>query len=334
MTRWRVTGCALVLTTLLFGAPPPALGHEVRPGYLEMTEVAPGRYDVVFKTPSSGGLRLKMHAVLPESCPATTLVSGHMTGRALLEQWTVQCEASLVGETITIDGLDALLTDVLVRIQPLDRSPMTVRLRPASSSFVVPAEPSTWDVAVTYLVLGVEHILGGVDHLLFVLALLLIVSGRWLLLKTITAFTVAHSLTLAAASLGFVDVPSAPVEAMIALSIMFLASELAQDRMGRPGLTSRYPWIVAFTFGLLHGLGFAGALSEVGLPERQIPLALLQFNVGVELGQLLFIGAALAVMASARSMRVSQPVWAWRVPTYSIGAVAAFWTVERVAAFW
>ena len=164
MTGLRVTACALVLTTLVLAAPRPALGHEVRPGHLELTEVTAGRYAVVFKTPSSGGLRLKMHAVLPESCPATTLVSGQLTGRALLERWTVQCEASLVGESITIDGLDALLTDVLVRIQPLDRSPITVRLRPAASSFVVPAESSTWDVAVTYLVLGVEHILGGVIY--------------------------------------------------------------------------------------------------------------------------------------------------------------------------
>ena len=224
MTGGRGIACAIALATCGLGAASPALGHEVRPGYLEMTEVAPGRYDVLFKTPSAGGLRLKMHAVLPESCPATTLVSGRMTAGALLERWTVQCEGSLVGETIAIDGLEALLTDVLVRIQSIEGPTLTVRLRPASSSFVVPAAPSSWDVAMTYLVLGVEHILGGIDHLLFVLALLLVVSGPWLLLKTITAFTVAHSLTLAAATLGLVRVPGAPVEAVIALSIMFLAS--------------------------------------------------------------------------------------------------------------
>jgi hypothetical protein len=166
------------------------------------------------------------------------------------------------------------------------------------------------------------------------LALLLIVKGRWLMLKTVTAFTVAHSLTLAAAVLGLVRVPVAPVEAVIALSILFLASELAHSRQGRPGLTERAPWLVAFAFGLLHGFGFAGALLEVGLPESSIPVALFLFNVGVEIGQLLFIAAVITLLTVVARFKVRWPEWAWRVPTYAIGGLAAFWLFERVVAIW
>ena len=332
--RGRIPRGWCLVAVIVIASSTPAAAHEVRPGYLEISEVGDGRYDVLFKTPSRGGLRLRLQAILPESCSPTTPVSARLTRDALFERWTVRCESSLAGETIAIGGLNALLTDVLVRIQPLEGSTVTVRVRPGSSSFVVPRDPAIWQIAVTYLLLGVEHIVGGIDHLLFVLALILIVSARWVLFQTVTAFTVAHSLTLAAASLGYVGMPGAPVEAVIALSIVFLASELARDRMGQPGLTSKHPWLVAFTFGLLHGFGFAGALSEIGLPERQIPVALLLFNIGVELGQLVFVAGVLAVLAFSRFIRVPQPVWGWRVPTYSIGCLASFWAIERVAAFW
>jgi hydrogenase/urease accessory protein HupE len=186
-------------------------------------------------------------------------------------------------------------------------------------------------------VLGVEHILTGIDHLLFVLALLIITGGGWKLVKTVTAFTISHSLTLTAATLGFVHAPQRPVEAVIALSIVFVAAEIMHSRQGKAGLTERFPWVVAFTFGLLHGFGFAGALSEVGLPQTAIPVALLFFNVGVELGQLLFIASVFVVMALARQfMRRSgmgQPAWAWRIPPYAIGSVAMFWVLQRIAAF-
>ena len=183
----------------------------------------------------------------------------------------------------------------------------------------MPEEASAWEVAGIYLTLGVDHILGGVDHLLFVLALLLLVRGSTLLFKTITAFTVAHSLTLALAALGVLNVPGAPVEAVIALSILFLACEIVRTRGGEIGLTARYPWVVAFTFGLLHGLGFAGALAEVGLPETAIPLALLFFNVGVEVGQLLFVVAALVVVGLIRRSRFVWPAWSWQMLGYGIG---------------
>jgi hydrogenase/urease accessory protein HupE len=189
-------------------------------------------------------------------------------------------------------------------------------------------------VAGAYLKLGIEHILSGVDHLLFVLALLMLCRGTMQLVKTITAFTVAHSITLALATLGIVQVPQRPVEAVIALSIVFVASEIAHEGQGRAGWTRRWPWLVAFSFGLLHGFGFAGALREVGLPEQAIPLALLCFNLGVEVGQLTFLAVALPLLAWLRRSALAQTAWAWRLPAYGIGCVAAFWTIERVAAFW
>ncbi len=308
--------------------------HEVRPGYLELRQTGLGIYEVLWKVPAKGDLRLRLDPRFPDGCEAATPVSTYPAGGAFLERWTLQCTESLVGGTITIDGLQQTLTDVLVRFEPSEGPAQTARLLPSAPSFVVSAAPAWSEVARTYLLLGVEHILGGIDHLLFVLALLLIVEGNRKLVATVTSFTLAHSITLALATLGFVHMPSAPVEAVIALSILFLASEIAHSRQGRPRLTERYPWVVAFTFGLLHGFGFAGALSEVGLPESAIPLALFLFNVGVELGQLLFVAVILVVLAGNRRFEVSWPVWAWRLPTYAIGTVAAFWTVQRVVAFW
>jgi hypothetical protein len=205
------------------------------------------------------------------------------------------------------------------------------RLTPSSPSFTVAAAPSRLGIATTYVALGIEHILGGIDHLLFVLALFLLVGATRELVTTITAFTLAHSATLAAAALGFVHVPSAPVEAVIALSIVFVAAEIVHGLAGRPGLTARRPWVVAFIFGLLHGLGFAGALAEVGLPPHAIPLALLGFNVGVELGQLAFVAGLLGLGAAAARLAVPRPRWSAWVAPYAIGAVAAYWTLARLA---
>jgi hydrogenase/urease accessory protein HupE len=184
-----------------------------------------------------------------------------------------------------------------------------------------------------YLKLGVEHILFGIDHLLFVLALLLVTRGTFRLVKTVTAFTVAHSITLGMATLGFVQMPTKPVEAVIALSIVFVAAQIVRTQQGQEGITARAPWVVAFTFGLLHGFGFAGALSEVGLPPGHIPLALLFFNVGVEVGQLLFVAAAMTFMALLRRVRINVPRWVELAPAYAIGSVAMFWVMQRIAAF-
>ncbi len=286
------------------------------------------------------GARLGITPALPPHCSNLTPPSSYLLLNAVQERWTVECgQEGLAGQTIAIEGLSATRTDVLLRINLADGQSHTTILRPDTPSFVVPAGEEASAMAWTYLRLGVEHILGGIDHLLFVLGLLLIVRGRWRLLKTITAFTLAHSVTLGMAALGLVQVPTAPVEAVIALSILFLASELARRRAGAPRLTERYPWLVSLSFGLLHGFGFAGALAEVGLPESEIPLALLLFNVGVELGQLMFVAAVLGVAGVAwglgRLIRVGwRPAWGYRVPAYGIGGAAAFWFIQRVAAFW
>ena len=220
------------------------------------------------------------------------------------------------------------MIDVLARIEFASGVVVSRILRPNDPAFQVNASGSpvpTWG----YLALGIEHILLGIDHLLFVLGLLLIVRSKWLLVKTITAFTVAHSITLGLATLGIVHVPQAPIEAVIALSIVFVASELARQHAGQPDLMTRYPWIVAFIFGLLHGFGLAGALAEVGLPQAEIPLALLLFNVGVELGQLGFV--ATAIISIELIHRLFGPTLQWlpRVAAYGIGSVAAFWVIER-----
>jgi hydrogenase/urease accessory protein HupE len=322
------------LALSIFAGARVASAHEVRPAYLEITERAPETYEVVFKVPAMGDdLRLGLALRLPEGAEIVEPPRGAFTGRAHVERSTIRRPGGLDGATIGIDGLATTLTDALVRVERRDGAVQTLRLTPDAPSFTVVAAAGAASVARTYLTLGVEHILFGVDHLLFVLALLILVPSRRLLLWTITAFTLAHSITLAAATLGWVSIPPPPVEAVIALSIVFVASEIVSARRGRPGLSARQPWLVALTFGLLHGFGFAGALHEIGLPARAIPLALLSFNVGVELGQLLFVGAVLALAAVAARMRAPVPR-AWReILAYGIGAVASYWLIERLLAF-
>jgi hydrogenase/urease accessory protein HupE len=316
------------------GTAAPSAAHEVRPAYLAITERAPETYDIVFKVPAMGDdLRLGLALRLPEDAETVEPSRGAFTGRAHVERSTIRRAGGLDGATIAIDGLAATLTDALVRVERRDGHVQTLRLTPDAPSFTVVAAAGAASVARTYLALGVEHILFGVDHLLFVLALLILVPSRRLLFWTITAFTLAHSITLAAATLGWVSVPPPPVEAVIALSVVFVASEILHVRAGRPGLSARQPWLVAFTFGLLHGFGFAGALHEIGLPARAIPLALLAFNVGVEIGQLLFVGAVLVGAAAVARLRIPIPR-PWReVAAYGIGTIAAYWLIERLLAF-
>ncbi len=311
-----------------------ANAHEVRPAYLELRQTAPDSYDVLWKVPAAGdNLRLGIYVRFPGDIKELSEPRGFFSDNAYIERWRIQHAGGLDGQIIHIDGLAATKIDVLARIERVDGVTQTARLLPDAPSFIVEATPSGWNVSATYLILGIEHILLGIDHLLFVLALVLLVKGWKRLVGTITAFTVAHSITLAAATLGFVHVPGPPVEACIALSIVFVAAEIIRSRQGKPGLTERAPWVVAFAFGLLHGLGFAGALAEVGLPQQAIPLALLLFNVGVELGQLLFIGAVLAIGAGVRLVSVRAPKWSWRVVPYTVGSIAVFWVIERVAGF-
>ncbi len=328
--------CALLA---LLGAFASAAHADVfRPAYLEVREAGTdatglARYDVLWKVPAQGELRLALSVRFPPDTAEVTSPHGVFSDAAYVEHWQIARNGGLEGQTVSIAGLAGGVTDVIVRIEREDGSSQVEHLLPERTSFTVNATAGTAEVAWTYIVLGVEHILGGVDHLLFVLALLLIVRGGKRILVTITAFTVAHSMTLVVATLGWVHVPGPPVEAMIALSIVFVAAEIVQGLRGNPGLTARAPWLVAFSFGLLHGFGFAGALAEVGLPQNAIPIALFAFNVGVELGQLIFVGFALVVRAALTRVPLPRRPWLPYVAPYSIGAVAMFWVVERVESF-
>jgi hydrogenase/urease accessory protein HupE len=304
-----------------------------RPAYLELRQRDAERWDVLWKVPArSTGERLAIDVDFSGGVETTERRSAR-AGSAFVERWSIRRAGGLAGAGVAIAGLVGSAADVLVRVERLDGGAQMERLGPARASFTVAASATRGDVARSYLALGVEHILAGVDHLLFVLALLLVVRGARALVATITAFTVAHSATLAAATLGWVHVPQPPVEAAIALSIAFVAAEVVHGRRGRPGLTARAPWVVAFGFGLLHGLGFASALAEVGLPQHAIPLALVCFNVGVEIGQLAFVAAIGVLARLARAIPWTAPRWADVAPAYAIGAVAAFWTLERIASF-
>jgi hypothetical protein len=291
---YRVTQLRTLLIVAIAWLPMLGDAHEMRPGYLEIRETAADTYEVLWKVPAQGDdLRMGLYLRFDDDVSSITEPVAAFVGSTHTQRLRIKRDGGLTGSTISIDGLAATLTDVLLR-----------------------------------------HILSGVDHLLFVLALLMVVVGWRRLVGTVTAFTVAHSITLALAALGIVQVPGAPVEAIIALSIVFVAAEIIRARQGNPGLTARLPWIVAFTFGLLHGFGFAGALSEIGLPQASIPLALFTFNVGVEIGQLFFIIAVLGLYAIGKRLQPMPPDWAWRAPSYAIGGIAAFWVFERVAAFW
>jgi len=331
---WVLAALALVVGS----AASPALAHESRPAYLAINETAPGQFSVLWRTPVLAGRRLPIVLKIPEDVRniKPPLVQ-ELADSVVERRWIDAGPNGLPGRRIEFIGLPLTITDVLVRIEMLDGRTWTTIARPSQPWVEISASQSGWKVAGAYLRLGVEHILGGVDHLLFVLALLLLVRGWRRVVATVTAFTAAHSLTLAAATLGFVHVPQKPVEAAIALSIAFVAGEIVHSGQGHTGLTARWPWVIAFSFGLLHGFGFAGALSEVGLPQNSIPLALLFFNLGVEMGQLLFIAFVVAVTAASRLIAtrfaLTTPEWAKPLPPYVIGGVAMFWVIQRVAAF-
>jgi len=333
--RWRQIAIT-VLTAGLILPLAPAHAHEVRPAYLQIDEGAPGRYSLVWRTPMLAGMRLPIVLRLPDDArdvvaPTTQELTDSFIERRIFDAGP----RGLAGKRIEFVGLQATITDVLVRVQMLDGSHSTTLVHPSQPWVDIATSPDAFSVAGAYLSHGVEHILFGFDHLLFVLALVLIVRSGRVLLWTITAFTLAHSITLSLATLGVVHAPAPPVEATIALSIILLACEIVRLRRGEPSLTAQWPWAVAFVFGLLHGFGFAGALIEIGLPQGDIPIALFSFNVGVEIGQLMFIGAVLAVLAVAKRIHVPQ-VAERRAPSvaaYAIGIVAAFWFIERLAAF-
>ncbi|MCZ0962955.1 HupE/UreJ family protein [Paracoccus benzoatiresistens] len=328
MMRWL-----LLAIFAIFSLARPSAAHESRPAFLDVREFAAGQYEVVWKRPMRGEYVIGFTVGWPKVCAPRVTNESQVPGASITRMLLDCGEMGLVGGTITIGRLPETSAEVLVRIEFADGTNQTQLLRPASPFMTVEGPRSAFAVGTQYLLLGFDHILAGIDHLVFVLGLTLIVGGGWRLVKTITAFTVAHSITLALSTLGLVRVSQAPVEASIALSIVLLARELLLLRQGQPGLTSRAPWLVAFMFGLLHGLGFAGALREIGLPPGDIPLALLAFNLGVEAGQLAFVAAVLVVMAlGKRICSNTLPNWLGQVPAYAIGTVAAFWTLERIFA--
>lgn len=330
--------CLLLLGGLCLAG--NTFADEIRPGYLEIKETRPHVFSVLWKVPAKGNKKLSLRAQLPTGCKDKAQLNEQFINGAYIQRRIVDCEGGLKEQSISIEGLELTNTDVLLRMDFRDGTSQSVRLTPAERSYYIPAEASSLQIISTYTGLGVEHILLGIDHLLFVFALLLIVKDMRRLVWTITAFTIAHSITLAGATLGYLHLPQKPVEAIIALSIVFLAVEIIHGQQGQPRLTHRAPWIVAFSFGLLHGFGFAGALSEVGLPQNAIPLALLFFNIGVEIGQLLFV-AVVVILAKLISgyldrIKIKQSdysAWVQRGVAYVIGPVAFYWVIERTVAF-
>jgi hypothetical protein len=323
----------LLGAVLLFVAlPAPLRAHPLAPSLLQIEEVEAGRARVTWKTPVLRVPGSDLRPVLPPLCQASGEHSARQDGSAWIEQWRLDCPGGLIGSTVRVDGIAASKADVLLRIALADGRSFRRVLTTEEPSFQVPEKETPLDVARGYAGLGLQHILGGFDHLLFVLGLILLVPRRRLLLWTITAFTLGHSVTLSAAVLGFVHIPPRPVEVLIAFSILLLAGELARGEEAPPTLMRRFPWMMAFTFGLLHGLGFAGALAEVGLPDDEIPLALSSFNVGIEVGQVLVVAVVLAGRAALAPWIARLPARTALVPPYVIGTLAAFWCIERVSA--
>ena len=323
MRLWRLI---LVLAAVLLAG--SARADELRPGYLELTQLSSSQWRMTWKAPLRTGLVSRASPVPPSNCAADT-GTRELTATALLVVRTLTCRGALAGQSVSVSGLGATITDVLLRVAPKDGPVQTARLTPDSAKATIHRQADRWEVARTYFVIGVEHILFGFDHLFFVLALVLLLQRGWVVARAVTAFTVSHSITLIGTTLGFLGLPQRPVESVIALSIMFLAVEIVKAGQGEVRLSQRVPWLVAFLFGLLHGFGFAGALKEIGLPQGEVPMALLTFNLGVEAGQLCVVVAALAVTGTIRRWRphLLRPVILGA--TYLIGITASYWFIER-----
>lgn len=319
----------LALAALLLLAP-PAHADELRPGYLEFTQKSASDWSLVWKAPMRGGVTPATQPILPNGCAAQEAPRRAMGEMAMISTFKITCTAQVAGQSIGLSNFSTAQTDVLVRVAPLSRPVQALRLTAAAPIVEIAAKPDVWQVARTYFVIGVEHIIFGYDHLLFVVALVLLLTGFRTIAIAVTAFTVAHSITLIGTTLGFLGLPQRPVEAIIALSIVFLAVEIVKKKEGAPRLSERVPWVVAFVFGLLHGFGFAGALKEIGLPESDVPTALLTFNLGVEAGQLLIVAVTLATLWALRNLRPNWTRPAIHVASYGIGAIAAMWLLERV----
>jgi hypothetical protein len=325
--------CLRALLLVVIGLIPFAsFAHEARPAYLEIKETGTGQFSILWRTPVLAGMRLPLVLQLPESFRNVKSPTVEELADSLVERrWIDAGPNGLAGKRIEIGGLQLTITDALIRVELLDGRTIQLIARPSQPWVEIAAAQSPWEVMGTYIVEGVRHILFGADHLLFVLGLLLIVGSGWMLVKTITAFTVAHSITLAVATLGYASAPALPLNSAIALSILFLGPEIVRVWRGETSFTIRHPWVVAFAFGLLHGFGFASAMTSAGLPRHDLPLALLSFNVGVEVGQLGFVALVLAMARSFRVLEVRWPRWVQALPGYTVGTLGAFWTIQRVA---
>ncbi len=322
----------LVVTLLLSGFNSIS-AHEMRPALLQVNQKNINDYEVLWKIPRIDDMVLNIRPVFPDWFQLTKEEAPSEAGGGALLRYQFSSQRDIHSMPISISGLQETVVDVIVYVSLLNGESFSFTIRPNSPYAVIPAKETWLNTATTFLKLGVEHILMGPDHLLFVLALLLIVSGTRRLIATITAFTLAHSITLTLAALGFMGLPGPPVEATIALSIMFLAYELIRFQQGEQIYTAQEPWIVAFSFGLLHGLGFAGALADIGLPQTQLTPALAFFNIGVELGQLMFIVAMLLMIHFIFKKIKFNSFWK-KIPAYSIGSLASFWLIDRIFYFW
>jgi hydrogenase/urease accessory protein HupE len=326
----RLLLALLVMLLSVSGFARSASCHESQPGTLELRQVAQDRYEVIWRVPIYYGGPHPARLELPGSWKTVVEPTERMLADSQVFRSVVTVgDKGVEGSIIRFPGLEGTITDVFVRMNRLDGTTLTAVVRPTKPYAQLRGERTWYITAGEYIGLGFHHIMQGIDHLLFVLGLLLIVKSRMMLLKTITAFTAAHSITLAIATLGYARASLPPLNAAIALSILFLGPEIVRTWRGETSLTIRYPWIVAFLFGLLHGFGFASGLSTTGMPKAELPLALLFFNVGVELGQLVFVFTALALVRSFKVLEVRWPRWAEALPGYTVGSLGAYWTIQR-----
>ena len=326
------TSAAGALAVLLSLTTETAMAHQFAPALLELKELGDDRVSVRWKQPVVRIMGSNLQPILPVDCEGVGKPEVTREGTGMVASWEIECAGGLVGRSVGVDGIASSRADVLLRVKLADGAAWPQVLTAEAPSFQIEAVAEQYGVLRGYTVLGAEHILTGWDHLVFVLGLVLLIGSGKPLLWTITAFTLGHSATLALAALGFVNVSQAPIEALIALSIYALAIEITRAQSGKRTVLQRAPWIVAGAFGLLHGLGFAGALAEVGLPADEIPLTLFSFNLGIELGQLGFVAGLLALLAGWRALSpLRLPEWSQHIPAYAIGGLGMFWFFERVA---
>jgi hypothetical protein len=333
---WRqsvVSHIRRLLALLLVLAASRAAAHPLAPALLELRELGGGRVGVTWKTSRYSAPGVAMAPILPAACRAESAPTATVEADSVTQTWTVLCDpGGLVGARVGVSGLSEARVDALIRVTMADGRLIRAIVRAASPLLTIPVRPQPLDVVRAYVVIGIEHILTGVDHLLFVAGLVLLVGAGMPLLRVLTAFIVGHSITLSLAGLDLLRVPSRPTELLIAVSVFWLAVELAREPAERPAWLRNRAWVMALALGLLHGFGFASALREVGLPQGEAALALCSFNVGIELGQLAFVALLLIATAALRAVRVTWPRWAQLIPLYTMGSLAAFWCLERAAA--